>query len=77
MNSRRRNRPTTLLYHAFGLQGYDYVHQFFVAGNVVFWVKPKPKFVNGSTPGVLAHRAEETVEMWERVDVAHGSERRG
>jgi transposase len=36
---------TSLLYHAFGLQGYDYVHQQFVAGSVVFKVRPKAKLI--------------------------------
>lgn len=36
---------TSLLYHAFGLEGYDYVRQSFVAGNIIFWVRPKPKLV--------------------------------
>lgn len=32
-------------YHAFGLQGYDYVRQSFIVGSIIFWVKPKPKLV--------------------------------
>jgi transposase len=36
---------TSLLYHAFGLQGYDYVRQSFVAGSIIFSIKPKPKLV--------------------------------
>ena len=36
---------TSFLYHAFGLQGYEYVRQSFVAGSIIFWIKPKPKLV--------------------------------
>ena len=36
---------TSLLYHAFGLQGYRYVHQQFIEGNVIFRVRPKAKLV--------------------------------
>ncbi|MEZ7195211.1 ISL3 family transposase [Pseudodesulfovibrio karagichevae] len=36
---------TSLLYHAFGLQGYDYTRQSYVAGSLIFAVQPKPKMV--------------------------------
>jgi transposase len=36
---------TSFLYHAFGLQGYDYVRQSFVHGSIAFTVRPKPKLV--------------------------------
>lgn len=36
---------TSLLYHAFGLEGYDYVRQSFVAGSLIFTIRPKPKLV--------------------------------
>lgn len=36
---------TSLLYHAFGLTGYDYVRQSFVAGNVIFDVRPKGRLI--------------------------------
>ncbi|NDV24985.1 ISL3 family transposase [Desulfovibrio sp. JC022] len=36
---------TSLLYHAFGLSGYDYVRQSFVAGNVIFDIRPKSKLI--------------------------------
>ncbi|ADU61411.1 MAG: ISL3 family transposase [Pseudodesulfovibrio sp.] len=36
---------TSLMYHAFGLTGFDYVRQSFVAGNIIFDVRPKPKLV--------------------------------
>ena len=36
---------TSLLYHAFGLQGYDYVRQFFHAGRITLRVRPKPKLI--------------------------------
>ncbi len=36
---------TSLIYHAFGLRGYDYVRQDFVAGNVFLHVRPKPKLI--------------------------------
>lgn len=39
---------TSLLYHAFGLVGYDYIRQSFAAGNVIFWVQPKQKMVRCS-----------------------------
>jgi len=36
---------TSLLYHAFGLEGYGYVRQSFVAGRVIIRVKPKAKLI--------------------------------
>lgn len=36
---------TSLLYHAFGLRGYDYVHTKYEEGAVNFRVKPKPDLV--------------------------------
>jgi len=36
---------TSLLYHAFGLEGYGYVRQSFVAGSVIIRVKPKAKLI--------------------------------
>lgn len=36
---------TSFIYHAFGLQGYDYVRQEFLAGNVVFTIRPKGQLV--------------------------------
>ena len=36
---------TSLIYHAFGLQGYEYVHQQFVGGSILFRVRPKAKMV--------------------------------
>ncbi len=36
---------TSFLYHAYGLQGHDYVRQSFVAGSIIFWVKPTEKLV--------------------------------
>jgi len=43
---------TSLIYHAFGLQCYDYVRQFFVAGNVILSFLPfkQVKDVNPSSP---------------------------
>ncbi len=35
----------SLLYHAFGLEGYDYIRQSFIAGSVIFWIKPKAKLI--------------------------------
>ncbi|MDR1346668.1 MAG: transposase family protein, partial [Bacteroidales bacterium] len=32
---------TSFLYHAFGLTGYEYVHQKFEGGSVVFRIRPK------------------------------------
>ena len=39
---------TSFLYHAFGLQGYEYVHQQFVGGSILFRVRPKAKMVRCS-----------------------------
>lgn len=39
---------TSLLYHAFGMRGYSYVHQNFLAGNIIFKAKPQPKLVRCS-----------------------------
>jgi transposase len=39
---------TSLIYHAFGLQGYEYVHQQFVGGSIRFRVRPKAKLVRCS-----------------------------
>lgn len=39
---------TSFLYHAFGLQGYDYIHQQFVGGGILFRVRPKAKMVRCS-----------------------------
>jgi len=36
---------TSLIYHAFGLQGYEYVHQQFVGGRILFRVRPKAKLL--------------------------------
>jgi transposase len=36
---------TSLLYHGFGLQGYDYIRQSFVGGSLVFRIRPKPKML--------------------------------
>ena len=36
---------TSFIYHAFGLQGYDYVHQQFVGGSVLFRIRPKAKLL--------------------------------
>lgn len=36
---------TSFIYHAFGLQGYDYVRQDFVAGNVILTIQPKGRLV--------------------------------
>lgn len=36
---------TSLLYLAFGLEGYDYVRKSFVAGSMIFYVRPKAKLV--------------------------------
>ena len=36
---------TSFIYHAFGLQGYDYVRQSFVAGSVILWIRPKAKLI--------------------------------
>lgn len=36
---------TSFLYHAFGLHGYTYARQSFVAGGIVFRVKPKAKLI--------------------------------
>ena len=36
---------TSLLYHAFGLEGYGYVRQSFVAGSVILRIKPKAKLI--------------------------------
>jgi len=36
---------TSLVYHAFGLQGYTYIHQQFIGGSIVFRVRPKGKLV--------------------------------
>jgi transposase len=36
---------TSFLYHAFGLQGYDYVRQDFTAGKVILTIRPKGRLV--------------------------------
>lgn len=36
---------TSLLYHAFGLQGYDYIRQDFTAGKVILTIRPKARLV--------------------------------
>ena len=36
---------TSFIYHAFGLQGYDYVRQSYVAGSLIFYVRPKSKLI--------------------------------
>lgn len=36
---------TSFIYHAFGLQGYDYVRQSFIAGSVILWIRPKAKLI--------------------------------
>ena len=36
---------TSFLYHAFGLQGYEYVHQQFVGGSILFRIRPKEKLL--------------------------------
>ncbi len=36
---------TSFLYHAFGLQGYDYVCQSYVAGSLIFYMRLKPKLI--------------------------------
>ena len=36
---------TSFLYHAFGLQGYEYVHQQFVGGSILFRIRPKAKLL--------------------------------
>lgn len=36
---------TSFIYHAFGLQGYDYVRQDFIAGNVILTIQPKDRLV--------------------------------
>ena len=36
---------TSLLYHAFGLRGYDYVHTKYEGGAINFRVEPKPEFL--------------------------------
>ena len=36
---------TSFLYHAFGLRGYEYVHQQFVGGSILFRIRPKAKLV--------------------------------
>ena len=39
---------TSLIYHAFGLKGYEYVHQQFVGGSIAFRIRPKSKLVRCS-----------------------------
>jgi transposase len=39
---------TSFLYHAFGLHGYEYVHQQFVKGSIHFRIRPKAKQVRCS-----------------------------
>lgn len=34
---------TSLLYHAFGLRGYDYVHTDYQKGGVVFTIRQRPR----------------------------------
>ena len=34
---------TSFPFHGSGLQGYEYVRLSFVAGSIIFWIKPKPK----------------------------------
>ncbi len=36
---------TSFVYHAFGLQGYDYIRQDFVAGNIILSVRPKDDLI--------------------------------
>lgn len=36
---------TSFIYHAFGLQGFDYVRQEFVAGNIILTIHPKDHLV--------------------------------
>lgn len=35
----------SLIYHAFGLHGYDYVRQEFVAGSLILHIRPKHKLI--------------------------------
>ena len=39
---------TSLIYHAFGLQGYAYVHQKFEEGRIIFRIRPKAKLMRCS-----------------------------
>ena len=36
---------TSLIYRAFGLRGYDYVRQDFIAGNIILKVQPKDDLI--------------------------------
>lgn len=36
---------TSLMYHAFGLTGFDYKRTDYVAGNIMFYIQPKPKLI--------------------------------
>ncbi|WP_338666600.1 hypothetical protein [Pseudodesulfovibrio methanolicus] len=36
---------TNFIYHAFGLRGYDYVRQDFIAGNIIMKVQPKDDLI--------------------------------
>ncbi len=44
---------TSFIYHAFGLQCYDYLRQDFVAGNVILSIRAKDKLVCCSSMRLL------------------------
>ncbi|MFP4398173.1 MAG: ISL3 family transposase [Desulfonatronovibrio sp.] len=39
---------TSFMYHAFGMKGYTYKRQDFLAGNIIFKVQPKPRLIKCS-----------------------------
>jgi transposase len=55
---------TSFLYHAFGLHGYDYVRQTFVAGSIHFHARPKPKLLRCPACGCKEVFRRGSTERW-------------